>query len=401
MSGSSAAVGFADILDPMPPEAFFAEHHGKKPLHIRGRPDKFARFMSWRKLNELLDMTAIWTSASLPMVLDGEVVPADRYCRPAIDRNNQHIMQPDPERVHMLLRQGASLVANDIDTLTPDLAAAARAFEEALGAKAQANLYCSWREHQAFAVHFDTHDVYAMHAEGEKVWRIYKGRLDTPIAHPRFKTLSRDYHEKAKGGVLMEVSLRPGDLLYIPRGQYHDALASSDGAVHVSFGLTSVIGIDYLTALFDRAIDDPLFRATAPRPARDDGDDAIAAHLRLLAARLGEIAASPEAIEQVRQFHRNFKYRRGGFDLPEAATAARYRVRAKGLKVVRRGAGWSLEGKAGTVAIPPGGDRLVTWVIARERFSLPELDAAFPGQTGEVRAQMLRDLVAMKVIEAV
>ena len=400
MTDSPAAVGFAAILDPVTPDEFFREYRGKKPLHIPGRRDKFAGVMSWQELNRILNMTAIWTAASLEMALDEETIPPDRYCRAAIDRRQQPVMQPDADRVLMLLRQGASLVANDIDTLGPGLAAAARAFEEALGVKAQANLYCSWHQHQAFPVHIDTHDVFALHAEGEKVWRVYEGRLDDPIAHPRFKTLGQEYHEKAKGAVLMEVPLRPGDLLYIPRGQYHDALASSAGTVHVAFGVTAVIGIDYLNTLFDRAIEDPLFRANAPRPVGDGADDQVAAHLGRLAARLGEIAASPEAIERMRQFHRDFKYRRGGFDLPEAATAARYRVRAKGLKLVPRGDEWSLEGEAGAAPIPRGQDRFVAWVIERESFSRPEIDAAFADQPSEKRAEMLRDLVAMKVIEA-
>ncbi len=400
MGESTATLGFADILDPISAEEFFGEYHGRKPLHVSGQSDKFADLMSWEKLNQLLNMTAIWTSASLQMVLDREVIPPDRYCRPAIDRNNQRIMQPEPGRVLTLLREGASLVANDIDSLNPGLAATARVFEDQLGAKAQANLYCSWRQRQAFAVHFDTHDVYALHIEGEKVWRVYEGRLDNPIAHPRFKTLDQDYHERAKGDVLMEVCLRPGDLLYIPRGQYHDALASSAGAVHISFGLSAVIGIDYLNVLFDRAIADPLFRANVLRPS-NDGDDEIAAHLRKIAARLGEIAASPEAIDQARKFHREFKYHRDKFELPDGATVARYRVRAKGLKVVQLGDQWSLEGKSGAVPIPRDSDQIVAWVIARDAFSRPEIDTAFPDHSEEERTRLLGDLVAMKVIASV
>ncbi len=29
---------FAEILDPVTPEDFFAEYYGKKPLHVRGTP---------------------------------------------------------------------------------------------------------------------------------------------------------------------------------------------------------------------------------------------------------------------------------------------------------------------------------------------------------------------------
>src|SRR3546814_12960582 len=34
------------------------------------------------------------------------------------------------------------------------------------------------------------------------------------------------------------IRMQPGDLLYIPRGRYHDALASENGALHIAFGVT-------------------------------------------------------------------------------------------------------------------------------------------------------------------
>ena len=30
------------------------------------------------------------------------------------------------------------------------------------------------QSHQAFAPHFDTHDVFALHCQGEKMWNIYE-----------------------------------------------------------------------------------------------------------------------------------------------------------------------------------------------------------------------------------
>ncbi|MFQ6018292.1 MAG: cupin domain-containing protein [Kiloniellaceae bacterium] len=388
---------FADILHPVTPAAFFAEYHDKKPLHIPGAPDKFASVMSWQSLNGLLNMTTIWSAASLQLVLDKAVIPAAQYCRPGIDRNKIQVMQPDAARVTALLRQGASLVANDVDALAPGLRAVSEALEAALGAKAQANLYCSWRQRQAFDSHFDTHDVYVLHVEGEKVWRVYQTRVDTPIAHPRFKSYGQAHHDRAKGKVLMDITMRPGDLLYLPRGQYHDALASSAGTLHASFGLTAVIGIDFVDLIRDMAIEDSLFRANVPAPAT--GEAPVATHVRRLAARLGELAASPEALDRFTSFQRGFRYARGGFRLPEAATVPEFRVRGRGLKVVKSGSVWALVDKARSVPIPPGGNKLVAWVIDRERFSGDEIAAAFPDTAIEERTRMLRDLAAMKVIE--
>jgi len=388
---------FAELIHPVTPEEFFAEYHDKKPLYIPGTPDKFASVMSWRTLNDMLNMTSVWSGISLQLMLDKKVVPVADYCRPSIDRNNAQLMQPDATRVTALLRQGASLVANDVDTLSPGLRSVAGALENELGAKAQANVYCSWQQRQAFDSHFDTHDVYAIHLEGEKVWQVYKTRADKPIAHPRYRHYGQAHHERAKGEVLMEVTMRPGDLLYLPRGQYHDALASDSSALHVSLGLTAVIGIDFLDLVYEMAIDDPLFRANVPVPSSDD--KSLTDHMSRLARRFGEIAATPEALEQFKRFRREFRYHRGGFQLPDAIIAPDFRVRARGLSVVRTGDDWVLADKARAIPIPPGSDRLVAWVIAQERFSSADIATAFPDQAVDDRTRLLRDLTKMKIIE--
>lgn len=390
---------FADILHPVTPEEFFAEYHDKKPLHIPGTPDKFASVMSWQSLNDMLNMTSVWSGISLQLVVGKKMAPMSDYCRPAIGRDNVQSMQPDAARITALLRQGATLVANDVDALNPGLRSLAETLEIALGAKAQANVYCSWQQRQAFDSHFDTHDVYAIHVEGEKIWQIYRTRADRPIAHPRFKQFGQAHHDRAKGEVLMEVTMRPGDLLYLPRGQYHDALASDSSALHVTLGLTAVIGIDYLDLVRELAVGDPLFRTDVPGPGSDD--NGLKDHIRNLARRFGEIAASPEALERFKRFRQEHRYHRGGFRLPDSVLVPEFKVRARGLSVVRAGDDWALADKVRSVPIPRGSDRLVAWVIAREHFSSADIAAAFPNKAVEDRTRLLRDLTAMKVIEPV
>ena len=389
---------FEEILAPIGAEEFLAEYHDRKPLHIPGAGKKFSSLMSWEGLNSLLNMTAVWTPASLQLVLNGEMVPPVQYCYQSVDAEGKPQLRPDSEVVTRLLKQGASLVANDIDTLTPELAAVAGVLEAALNGKAQTNLYCSWREHRAFSSHFDTHDVYAIHTQGEKVWHIYEGRLDNPIAHPGFKSFGHEYHEQHKGRVVAEITMQPGDLLYIPRGQYHDALASSDGTIHVSFGVTAVIGLDVLTLLYDQAVADSLFRANLPMPS--DGV-AVTDHLTQLGLRLSEIARQPKTQESVTEFQRDFRYRRGGFALPIMPAVSAYRVAADDLNMRQKGTGWVLTSKKGTVSIPADFEQQVRWVIARKHFSSEDFGVAFPGTTSAGRESLLTDLSAMKVIQRI
>ena len=389
---------FAKLIRPIGVEAFFADFHDRKPLHVPAdSPAKFAAVMTWQILTDCLNMTAIWSDACLQMVLDRVPVPPQQYCRQAVDRNSQQRWQPDAEMVKRLLRRGASLVANDIDTLRPGLAAAADALESALGAKTQCNLYCSWAQHQAFDVHYDTHEVFVLHAEGEKRWRVYENRVDRPIAHPAFKTVPQEVHDRRKGDLLLDVMLRPGDLLYIPRGFYHQALAASAGTVHVSFGVTHVIGLDLLSLLLDHAVAESLFRANFPMPMA--GEAATRAHAQALATRLQELATSEMVMADLLQYRHQFRYKRGGFALPDDALDQEFTVTAADLEIQEDDGRRILRSAKGTVPIPTRQADLVAWVIAQGRFARSDYQAAFPDITAELRDATLRDLAAMKVLK--
>jgi ribosomal protein L16 Arg81 hydroxylase len=375
---------------------FFAEHYDRKPAHIVGGAEKFSSVISWDGLTGILNMTAAWSSASLQLVLDRNVVPPRNYCRKALSRDGLDVLQPDADKVMALLSQGASLVANDIDTLTPGLRGVAAALEKALSGKAQANLYCSWKERQAFGTHFDTHDVYAMHIAGEKLWRIYETRADNPIAHPQFKSYGQEWHDANKGEVAQEILMRPGDLLYIPRGLYHDAIATSDGTIHIAFGVTHVIGMDAMDMFTSMTVDDPLFRCNMPRPA--DGEAAVAEWLGALGARIADFAKTPEAVQAMVRHQRDFRYPRGGFALPVARQGQRYRLSAKDLKVERRDGAWMLTGARGSVPVPEGLDGPVSWVVGRKGFTDTELYNSFPAVPHAELDKLLNDLAGMKVV---
>jgi ribosomal protein L16 Arg81 hydroxylase len=399
-NGAGGELSFAGILSPIPPETFFAEYHGRKVLHVPGSADKFASVMSWVKLNALLNMTALWTSRSFEMALDGVILPAREYCRPAVDHGSgAPSQQPDAARVTALLKQGASLLLNDIDTFNPGLAAVARALEDTLESRVQANLYCSASERQAFPSHFDTHDVYAVHVEGEKLWRIYEGRLDNPVAHPAFQGQPPSFHERSKGKISAEILLKPGDLLYIPRGTYHDALAQTDGTLHVAFGAVSVIGLDFVSGIFERAVHDPLFRQDLPRRHAPGGDAAFDRHMRALSERLEAMVADQATLGSFRAFQDSYRYPRGGFALSESLFGDKpYRVTSREFSVVRRGSAWVLRKGDKTTAIPAGFDRAVTWIINRDTFAVEALSQAAPELDSNQRQDLLHSLEAMGVI---
>ena len=229
--------------------------------------------------------------------------------------------------------------------------------EQALGGKVQGNLYLSSRRRPGFGAHFDTHDVYAVHVEGTKTWHVYEGRAHDPIAHPLFKSLSREHHEQAKGAKLMDVHMEPGDLLYLPRGQYHDALADEGGTVHIAFGVTYPIGFDVMTLLFDRVAAEPEFRANLPRP---DGPGPRR-RWRPISPRSASGSRpswpSPRPRRRSRRCNAASAMPRHAYDLPgllEQPAEDRFRVRAKGIRMVQQGGRYGLvqEGSRAATEVP-------------------------------------------------
>ncbi|MGI9502648.1 MAG: cupin domain-containing protein [Geminicoccaceae bacterium] len=392
---------FNDIMAPIGADTFMAEYEGKKPLHLKGGADKFADVMNWSLLNDLLGQATIWSSQSLMLVLDKELVAAQAYCTPSAGRDGGQVLRPDPAKVKDYLKKGATLIANDIDHLSAGLTAFSRTMEQALCGKVQGNLYCSSKRRQGFAAHFDKHDVYAVHVEGTKTWYVYEGLAENPINHPMFKSYGQDHHDKAKGKLLMEVKMEPGDLLYLPRGQYHDALADEGGAVHIAFGVTHPIGMDVMSILFEKALADPIFRGNLPRPDKGGLDERLAR----LADKIGDMLKDPETIAAVARFQKSFSYPRHGYDLPgllEAKFEPSYRVHAADIKLVEQGGRYGLvkTGSRQAVEVPGDISDMVDWVLKRQQFSRSDLARAFPNRPAKALDKLLTDLGTMRLTEA-
>ncbi|MBR0656368.1 hypothetical protein GXW79_14895 [Roseomonas arctica] len=406
------AMTLDELLAPITPETFFAEYFDRKPLHVPGGAAKFAQVLSWRHLNRLLDMTHIWSEQSLKMVLDGAPVPAAQYSTRATSRDQQAVLQPDPARMREWIRRGASLVLNDVDSLTPGLAAVSDALEGAGLGKSQANVYVSWQAHKAFASHYDTHDVWAVQIEGEKTWYVWEGRAEWPISHPAFRGQPQAHHDAAKGKLLATIVLKPGDLLYLPRGWYHDAMTLSEASVHVAYGVHAPLGMDFLNILVERVLYDAEFRKPLPR---QDGTAAqkfaLTNRAALLGQRLGELCRDPKVMGVLENFVAGYRFQRGGHDLLAArglaapaaagatdAEAPSYRVVDRGAKPVRRGAEFALKGSAGAVPLSAAEAEAAGWLLGRADVTEAELAAAHPAVAAPVLLSKLTEAGIVVVV---
>lgn len=320
--------GFVGLVAPMGLDEFRQQVQGRRAQHFPGDPSRFEGVFDWRSLERLLAMTHLWSEQTMNLVLDGRAVAAEEYTVASTSREGVTLALADMARVDDLLARGATLVLDRIETLIPELAPIVRALASAFGASVVCNLYCSWQSHQGFPSHYDTTDVFALHIAGVKRWRIYEGRAvnPSPLAGHQFADHDAEHHARARGALMTEVELTPGDVLYLPRGQYHDALASSDASLHLSFGITRATGVDFMSVLGASLPDDDLMRGEFPH---FDDHQATRRHLQMLAARLAELVADPQLADQTAMWQRErvFRHRASALQLPERGRETWVRVR--------------------------------------------------------------------------
>jgi hypothetical protein len=114
------------------------------------------------------------------------------------------------------------------EKVAPALAVLSRDIEQQFHHPVIAELFLTPSNSQGSLVHTDPHDVFVLQVSGAKHWRVY-----APPANRSIALLSERISEP-----MTDTVLRPGDMLYVPRGYPHEALTDSGhSSLHLSVGV--------------------------------------------------------------------------------------------------------------------------------------------------------------------
>jgi bifunctional lysine-specific demethylase and histidyl-hydroxylase NO66 len=381
---------FDRFTAPLGEARFLAEHWLQRPHHFTGgdRP-----CFGWARMNEILGIAPHWTPGNIKLVLNSRPVDPTFYMDQVVTADGPRTLA-NPAKVAHFLAIGASLVANSVEQVAPEIRAVCDLLAARFTALASANIYCSFDGVQAFATHCDTHEVFALQCEGEKRWRLYASRAPDPVEHGRESQAEID---AARGPLIAEVRTRPGDLLYIPRGQYHDAVAEAGASLHVTFAVAPRTGRAMFRLLEEALREDPAFRAYLPPPG-EAGGTALMRHLAGLADRIAATVRSPGFAAEVADAQARTAVPAFHLGLPERPRTATYARTGRAAAVERRAGGAVLV--VGGRAVPLGpAFAAAEWALDRRAFGEAELDAHFPHVAEAIRRQLVALLVREGLLE--
>ena len=246
---------FASLISPLEDTDFFDSYWQKQPLYLSRGEDYYKNLISMQDIDTLITQHSMDRRFVLTYVNGQE---ASNFAEIKIEHAHGADGAIDYESVCQAFASGNSLRVGRTEQFSASVRQVTNALESRLSASATANTYITPRHQQMIGRHADPHDVFLLQTDGKKHWKVYAPSQDRPLAYGitvgshKFSGPYGKYrlgrHSPGKyatvlttqygtDDLLLDITLTPGDLLYIPRGFDHEATTSDDLSMHITIGV--------------------------------------------------------------------------------------------------------------------------------------------------------------------
>ena len=239
---------FEQLISPVTREEFLSNFWEKGHLHVaRDTPSYFSDLFSTAEIDHWIVTSRSGLPDSIGIASPDGAENGRRNTRP---------QDCDIDDVYEAFSRGHSLILNYLEDSWPLIDFSKRLAHD-LCAKIGVNAYLTPQASQTFPVHTDDHDVLILQLHGRKAWRLYERKM-MPI-NKRSLEFSNELEAGLEWDGLTETPLRaeldvaPGDVLYIPRGMPHCAVAKESISLHLTVSITPMYWTDFLRCLIEDA----------------------------------------------------------------------------------------------------------------------------------------------------
>lgn len=247
-------LSFDQLLAPLSPSSFFQDYWQKRSL--------------WSPTSEtvrsLVDLADIeFLAASLPtpdrnwirVVKAGAGLAERSFCT-----DESFVSLP---KLYAAYRAGYTIQLSKMHKRWAPAGRLCRKVEEAFTAagvplahRIGSHLYLTPAHSVGLEPHYDSHDVIVVQVQGVKRWKVY-GTLEEFPLHMQKGDVPRDQLPPLEH----DIQLEAGQILYIPRGVFHEALAEDTHSVHITLDIFPYTWTDLLYRIASSTAD---FREALP-----------------------------------------------------------------------------------------------------------------------------------------
>ncbi|HMN43691.1 MAG TPA: cupin domain-containing protein [Povalibacter sp.] len=224
---------------------FRGRYFEREPWLMRGALRE--RPVDWPALDELLYRIEP-TPAGMQLFNRG-AIPAEAYTHELVELG-QRRRRLNKIGFYSHMRGGATLVINRLETQASFARRLCTEIGRFAGAPSSGNAYLSFSGDGTFGRHWDTHDVFAIQLIGRKRWQVFAPTLPLPLSH---QTSERS-DQPCPVTPVLDCTLEAGDVLYVPRGWWHQVIPLQEGSFHFSVGTYPPTTQDYVGWVCSRVL---------------------------------------------------------------------------------------------------------------------------------------------------
>lgn len=283
---------FKQLISPLDPQEFFSKYWERTPLVLNNRQAKgYEGLISLKDVDFLLSSLsssiAFYNPCPLVKFINNKkILRLENYL-------NTQTGYLDMKKIFAGFKDGNTILLNSLQLRCEPARKLTSALEDVFGHPVSAAMFLTPANSQGSGPHHDPQDVFILQLEGEKLWKVYNERVEFPIAEVASSfqgTLTSPLHE---------VHLNPGDLLYIPRGYYHEARTENKYSLHLTVAIRSFTWLDLIQKMAYKI--PSLRRALPPKILFADGiKDGLPEELQHLERLEFEKTTIVEAFEELR-----------------------------------------------------------------------------------------------------
>ncbi len=246
------------------PDVFGTDYWGDRPLLSRARELSrgFDDLFDADAVDELVSARGLRTPF-IRMARDGSVLPSSTFTGSG-GYGAEVADQVDSARVLEHFADGSTIVLQGLHRTWAPIAEFTRQLVADIGHPCQVNAYVTPASSRGFDPHYDVHDVFVVQIAGEKHWKIHEPVHVDPLPSQPWSEHSRAVGDRSEGTPAIDETLRPGDVLYLPRGWIHSATALGGTSIHLTIGMAAITRFDVVEELIGTLADDPGLRGSLP-----------------------------------------------------------------------------------------------------------------------------------------
>ncbi|OON18806.1 cupin family protein [Opisthorchis viverrini] len=203
------------LLTPISISDFFAKYFEKQPLLIQRKSSFKNQWLTTYEIDTLLRQERVMFTEHLDLA--------------AYEDGRRYTLNPPgqafPSVVWDHYNTGCSVRLLCPQVFFSNIREHLSLLQEYFGCFVGANVYLTPPGSQGFAPHYDDIEAFVLQLEGTKRWRIYAPRNESEklACDP-----SPNFTQEEIGEPILTATLKPGDVLYFPRGYIHQAETSED-----------------------------------------------------------------------------------------------------------------------------------------------------------------------------